>query len=68
MLSLFLLVVLSDVLFLPRDKASEFASITPQQLLRETQSAAGLMTLIDFGRELRLIQEVMLLSVFVIRL
>ncbi|GLB34268.1 putative P-loop containing nucleoside triphosphate hydrolase protein [Lyophyllum shimeji] len=46
--------------FLPQDKVSEFAQMTPQQLLRETQRAAGDErltswhdTLIDAGKELK---------------
>ncbi|KAF8637018.1 hypothetical protein AX17_003102 [Amanita inopinata Kibby_2008] len=52
--------------FLPQDKVSEFAAMTPQQLLRETQRAAGDErltmwhdTLINSGRELRIVQELM---------
>ena len=51
--------------FLPQDRVSEFARMTPQQLLRETQRAAGNEnltswhdTLISAGKELRQIQEV----------
>ncbi|RDX55312.1 P-loop containing nucleoside triphosphate hydrolase protein [Lentinus brumalis] len=50
--------------FLPQDRVAEFARMTPQQLLRETQRAAGNEnltawhdTLIGSGRELRTIQE-----------
>ncbi|KIL63939.1 hypothetical protein M378DRAFT_78988 [Amanita muscaria Koide BX008] len=50
--------------FLPQDKVSEFAAMTPQQLLRETQRAAGderltawQDTLINSGKELRILQE-----------
>ncbi|KAH0588207.1 hypothetical protein H2248_006920 [Termitomyces sp. 'cryptogamus'] len=46
--------------FLPQDKVSEFAQMTPQQLLRETQRAAGDErltawhdTLINAGKELK---------------
>jgi hypothetical protein len=51
--------------FLPQDKVSEFAQMSSQQLLKETQRAAGDVnlsawhqTLIDSGKELRGIQEV----------
>ncbi|KAI9574324.1 P-loop containing nucleoside triphosphate hydrolase protein [Boletus coccyginus] len=50
--------------FLPQDKVSEFAQMTPQQLLRETQRAAGDSnltkwhdTLITSGKELKAVQE-----------
>ncbi|KAG9317772.1 hypothetical protein JVU11DRAFT_1992 [Chiua virens] len=50
--------------FLPQDKVSEFAQMTPQQLLRETQRAAGdpnltmwHNTLITSGKELKTVQE-----------
>ncbi|KAF9458464.1 P-loop containing nucleoside triphosphate hydrolase protein [Collybia nuda] len=50
--------------FLPQDKVSEFASMSPQQLLRETQLAAGdenltnwHNTLISAGKELRILQQ-----------
>ncbi|KAL4076371.1 hypothetical protein J3A83DRAFT_2194372 [Scleroderma citrinum] len=50
--------------FLPQDKVSEFAQMSPQQLLRETQRAAGDInltswhdTLIKSGKELMEIQE-----------
>ncbi|KAF8437176.1 P-loop containing nucleoside triphosphate hydrolase protein, partial [Boletus edulis BED1] len=50
--------------FLPQDKVSEFAQMTPQQLLRETQRAAGdpnltmwHNTLITAGKELKSVQE-----------
>ncbi|KAG1750955.1 P-loop containing nucleoside triphosphate hydrolase protein [Suillus occidentalis] len=50
--------------FLPQDKVSEFAQMTPQQLLRETQRAAGDVhltnwhdTLITAGKELKSIQD-----------
>ncbi|KIJ69821.1 hypothetical protein HYDPIDRAFT_78852 [Hydnomerulius pinastri MD-312] len=50
--------------FLPQDKVSEFAQMTPQQLLRETQRAAGDInlttwhdTLISSGKELKVLQE-----------
>ncbi|KAG6373746.1 hypothetical protein JVT61DRAFT_5888 [Boletus reticuloceps] len=50
--------------FLPQDKVSEFAQMTPQQLLRETQRAAGdpnltkwHNTLITAGKELKVVQE-----------
>ncbi|KAF8634626.1 hypothetical protein AX15_000803 [Amanita polypyramis BW_CC] len=50
--------------FLPQDKVSEFAAMTPQQLLRETQRAAGDErltawhdTLINSGRELKVVQD-----------
>ncbi|KAI0722553.1 P-loop containing nucleoside triphosphate hydrolase protein, partial [Earliella scabrosa] len=54
--------------FLPQDRVAEFARMTPQQLLRETQRAAGNEnltawhdTLISSGKELKQIQEVRLL-------
>lgn len=54
-----------DSSFLPQDKVSEFAAMSPQQLLRETQRAAGDErltawhdTLINTGRDLRAVQEV----------
>ncbi|KAI0329648.1 P-loop containing nucleoside triphosphate hydrolase protein [Cubamyces sp. BRFM 1775] len=50
--------------FLPQDRVAEFARMTPQQLLRETQRAAGNEnltswhdTLISAGKELRQVQE-----------
>ncbi|KAF8329916.1 hypothetical protein F5887DRAFT_1182074 [Amanita rubescens] len=50
--------------FLPQDKVSEFAAMTSQQLLRETQRAAGDErltawhdTLINTGRDLRAVQD-----------
>ncbi|KAJ3847412.1 hypothetical protein EV368DRAFT_51228 [Lentinula lateritia] len=50
--------------FLPQDKVSEFAMMTPQQLLKETQKAAGDTnltswheTLIEAGKESSLIKE-----------
>ncbi|KIK95336.1 hypothetical protein PAXRUDRAFT_25548 [Paxillus rubicundulus Ve08.2h10] len=50
--------------FLPQDKVSQFAQMTPQQLLRETQRAAGDIhltkwhdTLISSGKELKSLQE-----------
>ncbi|KAH7912946.1 hypothetical protein BJ138DRAFT_1147123 [Hygrophoropsis aurantiaca] len=50
--------------FLPQEKVSEFAQMTPQQLLRETQRAAGDVnlttwhdTLISSGKELKKLQE-----------
>ncbi|KAF9236197.1 P-loop containing nucleoside triphosphate hydrolase protein [Melanogaster broomeanus] len=50
--------------FLPQDKVSQFAQMTPQQLLRETQRAAGDIsltkwhdTLISSGKELKSVQE-----------
>jgi hypothetical protein len=56
---------IGDSSFLPQDKVSEFAAMTPQQLLRETQRAAGDErltawhdTLINTGRELRVVQDV----------
>ncbi|KAH9927340.1 P-loop containing nucleoside triphosphate hydrolase protein [Fomitopsis serialis] len=52
--------------FLPQDKVSEFAHMTPQQLLRETQRAAGNAgltawhdTLISAGKDLKGITEVL---------
>lgn len=54
--------------FLPQDRVAEFARMTPQQLLRETQRAAGNEnltawhdTLISSGKELRQIQQVRML-------
>lgn len=51
--------------FLPQDRVSEFARMSPQQLLRETQRAAGdenLIkwhdTLIEAGKELKILQGV----------
>lgn len=51
--------------FLPQDKVAEFARMSPQQLLRETQRAAGDEkltawhdTLIEAGHDLKAIQEV----------
>ena len=51
--------------FLPQDKVSEFAHMTPQQLLRETQRAAGNAnltnwhdTLISAGKDLKGLTEV----------
>lgn len=51
--------------FLPQDKVSEFAHMTPQQLLRETQRAAGNPnltswheTLISAGKDLKGLTEV----------
>jgi hypothetical protein len=53
-----------DSSFLPQDKVSEFAAMTPQQLLRETQRAAGDEnltnwhdTLISSGKELKTLEE-----------
>ncbi|KAN0097138.1 P-loop containing nucleoside triphosphate hydrolase protein [Tylopilus felleus] len=50
--------------FLPQDKVSEFAQMSPQQLLRETQRAAGDAhltkwhdVLIDSGKELKAMHE-----------
>ncbi|KAL7282760.1 hypothetical protein ACG7TL_004235 [Trametes sanguinea] len=50
--------------FLPQDRVAEFARMTPQQLLRETQRAAGNEnltswhdTLISAGKELKQVQE-----------
>ncbi|KAJ7594061.1 P-loop containing nucleoside triphosphate hydrolase protein [Mycena floridula] len=50
--------------FLPQDKVSEFAAMTPQQLLKETQRAAGNSnltswheTLMSSGKELRSMLE-----------
>ncbi|KAL6307041.1 P-loop containing nucleoside triphosphate hydrolase protein [Sparassis latifolia] len=52
--------------FLPQDKVSEFASMSPQQLLRETQRAAGNAhltswhdSLISSGKELKQMQDVL---------
>jgi hypothetical protein len=54
-----------DSSFLPQDKVTEFARMTPQQLLKETQRAAGdsnltawHTTLIKEGKELRKEEEV----------
>lgn len=51
--------------FLPQDKVSEFAAMSPQQLLRETQRAAGDErltswhdTLIESGKELKQMLDV----------
>ena len=51
--------------FLPQDKVAEFARMSPQQLLRETQRAAGNAnltswhdTLIDAGNEYKSAKEV----------
>jgi len=51
--------------FLPQDRVSEFAQMTPQQLLRETQRAAGDEhltawhdTLISSGKERKELTEV----------
>lgn len=51
--------------FLPQDKVAEFARMSPQQLLRETQRAAGNEnltqwhdTLITAGKDLKAMQEV----------
>jgi hypothetical protein len=51
--------------FLPQDKVSEFAHMSPQQLLRETQRAAGDPrltnwhdTLITAGKEMAQLGEV----------
>jgi structural maintenance of chromosomes protein 5 len=51
--------------FLPQDRVSEFAQMSPQQLLKETQRTAGdenLMlwhtTLIEKGKELKVAQTV----------
>lgn len=51
--------------FLPQDKVSEFAAMSPQQLLKETQRAAGdehltlwHQTLIKAGKELRELENV----------
>ncbi|KAF8885790.1 P-loop containing nucleoside triphosphate hydrolase protein [Infundibulicybe gibba] len=50
--------------FLPQDKVSEFAAMSPQQLLRETQRAAGDAnlttwhdTLIEAGKDLKQMQQ-----------
>jgi chromosome segregation ATPase len=50
--------------FLPQDKVAEFARMNPQQLLRETQRAAGDKrltewhdTLIESGKEMRELAE-----------
>jgi hypothetical protein len=55
--------------FLPQDKVSEFARMTPVQLLRETQRTAGDKrltewhdTLIDSGKQMREVFEVSLVS------
>lgn len=51
--------------FLPQDKVAEFARMSPQQLLRETQRAAGNAnltswhdTLIEAGKERKQMKEV----------
>jgi structural maintenance of chromosomes protein 5 len=51
--------------FLPQDKVSEFAHMSPQQLLRETQRAAGdprlttwHNTLVASGKEMAQLAEV----------
>jgi hypothetical protein len=51
--------------FLPQDKVSEFAAMSPQQLLRETQRAAGDEnltiwhdTLISAGKQLKQMMQV----------
>jgi hypothetical protein len=58
--------------FLPQDRVSEFARMTPQQLLRETQRAAGDEnltrwhdTLIEAGKQLGELQAVSCLFSFV---
>jgi structural maintenance of chromosomes protein 5 len=38
--------------FLPQDKVSEFAQMSPQQLLKETQRAAGNERLSEWHRKL----------------
>ena len=55
--------------FLPQDKVSEFAAMSPQQLLRETQRAAGDEnltiwhdTLISAGKVLKQMMQVSLYS------
>ncbi|KAF8484425.1 P-loop containing nucleoside triphosphate hydrolase protein [Gautieria morchelliformis] len=52
--------------FLPQDRVSEFAQMSPQQLLKETQRTAGdenlvvwHTTLIDKGKELKIAQTVL---------
>ncbi|PCH40750.1 nucleoside triphosphate hydrolase protein [Wolfiporia cocos MD-104 SS10] len=52
--------------FLPQDKVSEFAQMSPQQLLRETQRAAGNASLttwhdalISSGKDLKQLQELL---------
>lgn len=57
--------VYHDSSFLPQDKVSEFAQMSSQQLLKETQKAAGdenltawHQTLIESGKEFRKVQEV----------
>jgi len=56
--------------FLPQDRVSEFAAMTPQDLLKETQRAAGdenltkwHSTLISAGKEQRDIQQVRCLAI-----
>ena len=58
--------------FLPQDKVSEFAQMSSQQLLKETQKAAGdenltawHQTLIENGKECRKVQEVILWFLYV---
>ena len=55
--------------FLPQDKVSEFAQMSSQQLLKETQRAAGdenlsawHQTLMDSGKELKGLQDVGVVS------
>jgi len=57
--------IFSNSSFLPQDKVSEFAAMSPQQLLRETQRAAGDAnlsnwhdTLISAGKDLRQMLQV----------
>lgn len=57
--------------FLPQDRVSEFARMTPQQLLRETQRAAGDEnltkwhdTLIEAGKSLGTLQAVCLFTLY----
>ena len=57
--------ILENSSFLPQDKVSEFAAMSPQQLLRETQRAAGDAnltnwhdTLISAGKDLKQMLQV----------
>lgn len=59
--------VYHDSSFLPQDKVSEFAQMSSQQLLKETQKAAGDTNLtswremfIESGKEARTMKEVSL--------
>lgn len=63
----------SNSSFLPQDRVSEFAAMTPQQLLRETERAAGderltswHETLIAAGRDLKQMEEVVFYILWVL--